>query len=823
MKHLNVAVLFFVLIAIKGAAQPDTILDHDIDRWNSFTRRRPSVLFLALDKQVYNPNENILFSGYLLDTGSERAHTACHIALIDFARGKILATDQFTMTGPFSTGSLVIPDSLSSGDYVAIGYTNAMVNKDSGVFKQPITIRRAQKEPFHLANVSIFPTPGKPDSLQWHAKVITSYNGIAAGGDFQYSFRSGGRTIQAGTKKIDAFGEVDLLVPASDTIRSHIFLWASVSRNKEVCQLSTTVLLTPRRVMIRYFPESGHLVDGQAAELAISIQRANGMGVNSSGWLYEDSMAVARFQTDLYGFAILQFIPHQGKQYSTRLDHPPAESYLSGEFPDIAKTGFTLHISNAVVRDSLSLSMETTETGGSYKLLIYSTNNFIYAGSVELKKNTGRITLRHTDDWPKGLARLVLLSKDNSPAAERSIYIAPSGIIASIKVDSSVYHGRSKVQVLVRLTDTSGAPIRGVFSFTSSMAARIHPARFTDISQQMLEDQHLSDQDAVKPPAGYFTTDNALDMVLLTGMSSYLSWKGLPTDTSGNNLIKDSCDNYGYVLYKEKKPKKPLSLLLMGSPVRMLSTDSEGRYELPDSILIAPLGANPVLTVLGVSDQANYRIVIKNRYDEFARHVAASLIPSIVLKPDTAVEVIDENEGLSNGVRTLKEVVVKNGGGDEDVGIKGCPDWVCINNVLNCPNHPTGIKPLVGKEYRYAGRGAGLGPQMSITGTIVYKECMSCRGCGAPDSASFVGTVPAIHRPKEFYKVDSMRFSPDEPAIFSTLFWAPLLVTDDKGEARFYFYTNDIPGRFYNLIQGYSKVGTFRGQAVFSVTPPEKE
>lgn len=68
-------------------------------------------------------------------------------------------------------------------------------------------------------------------------------------------------------------------------------------------------------------------------------------------------------------------------------------------------------------------------------------------------------------------------------------------------------------------------------------------------------------------------------------------------------------------------------------------------------------------------------------------------------------------------------------------------------------------------------------------------------------------------------KVDSIKFIPNEPAIYSTLFWAPLVVTDKSGEARFYYYSNDINGRFYNLIQGYTGQGTFRGQTVFTVIP----
>jgi hypothetical protein len=311
-------------------------------------------------------------------------------------------------------------------------------------------------------------------------------------------------------------------------------------------------------------------------------------------------------------------------------------------------------------------------------------------------------------------------------------------------------------------------------------------------------------------------------MVLLTGLSSYLSWKSLQLDT--NRLpVATRIDNFGYVLHNEKMLKKPVHLLLMGPGIQNLITDSTGHFEIADSMLLAPLGANPVLSVLGVSNQSDYRIVVQNAYKSFGKQVAAAEFPRTILRPDTVSEDPEDNGTApsTNEVKTLKAVVVRNGGSDDDIGgIKGCRDWVCMNDVLNCTNHPTGRKPVIGQVYKYGGKGAGFGPQMAASiGTIVYKECVSCNGCGGPDSNSFVGTVPAIHLPKNFYNVDSIKFSPTEPAIYSTLFWVPLVVTDKNGETRFFFFTNDVTGRFYNLVQGYSGPGTFKCQTVFTVVP----
>ena len=99
---------------------------------------------------------------------------------------------------------------------------------------------------------------------------------------------------------------------------------------------------------------------------------------------------------------------------------------------------------------------------------------------------------------------------------------------------------------------------------------------------------------------------------------------------------------------------------------------------------------------------------------------------------------------------------------------------------------------------------------------IVYRECVSCKGC---DNPSFIGTVRAIHLTPDFYKTDSANFSPTEPAAYSTLYWAPLIVTDKNGETTFSFYTDDLKGRFYTIVQGISAAGVFRGKEIFKVLP----
>lgn len=129
-----------------------------------------------------------------------------------------------------------------------------------------------------------------------------------------------------------------------------------------------------------------------------------------------------------------------------------------------------------------------------------------------------------------------------------------------------------------------------------------------------------------------------------------------------------------------------------------------------------------------------------------------------------------------------------------------CHDWVCMYNVLNCPNHPFGMQPVSGETYRYKG------------GEVIYKSCKD-----EEDPPNFMQQVKGTYYPKEFYVADYEKFSPAEPEMMSTVYWNYSLITDEKGEATVNFFTNDLTGRFTCVLQGYSDQGTLSGKTSFKV------
>jgi len=135
-------------------------------------------------------------------------------------------------------------------------------------------------------------------------------------------------------------------------------------------------------------------------------------------------------------------------------------------------------------------------------------------------------------------------------------------------------------------------------------------------------------------------------------------------------------------------------------------------------------------------------------------------------------------------------------------------------NFLNCQVHLTGTKPQVGLTYNV---------HTPLGNSIVYYH-----GCVNSLSSKTIQTLddpaPGVltqlagrYYTKEFYVADYEKYIPPFPETLTTIYWSPFIRTDEKGEAEFSFYTNDLSGRFILIAEGISTGGVLSGKKIFSV------
>lgn len=219
--------LFILLISLTTHAQSASPIPIQI------TRARPLVnLFLHLDRCIYQPQETIWFTGYILNRDEDlmREQNTLYVTLIDPVNKVPVLKKRFVMRNGFGKGFLALPDTLAAGDYWFLAYTNALLETgNEPVFRQLISVRTGEPSPFRISSATLLPDA---DSLRVKYKIAASYGGLAAGGTFSYTLSDSVGTIGTGLKTIDAFGEVTVTVGSRKDSGRYRDLAVHVSRNE---------------------------------------------------------------------------------------------------------------------------------------------------------------------------------------------------------------------------------------------------------------------------------------------------------------------------------------------------------------------------------------------------------------------------------------------------------------------------------------------------------------------------------------------------------------------------------------------------------------
>jgi hypothetical protein len=815
MHHRAKAIFFLIFLligSVLNAQTTDSVLAAKINIWNKYANNRPLQLYLTLDKAIYMPNENINFSALLLYRGQDTVlNRTVYIVVVSLAKHKVVAADRFVMVNGISRGYVTIPDSVTKGEYLLMAYTNNFIGKGGNPpFCQQISIRSAKKTPFDLT-VSV---NQRNDSIALHCRVTTDYGGLAADGLMQYSISADSLELQAGKQKINAFGEVVITLPARDTLAKSLVLTAQVDRDKHSANFWLPLTLRPNQVAVNYYPEGGKLVDGRMTTIGVEIRKPNGMGIATKGILLEDGKDLVRFSTDEYGLGTIKTVVHAGTPYSVKLNDLAPGDYATGHFPDVLPNGFSLQVPAIDNPDTLHVTVQGPGPNSKFYIIVYNDQDILFNASVKLvaANHIGHLPLP-TKDWPRGIVKIAIFDSAGQPMAERATFLTLPKIAVDIRTDSLLYHTRTTVSARIHVHDENGKGVEGIFSLSTLLTSRLGVG-YPDITTTTKIDQFLSPDHVLLPTYYYDSTANT-DLVMLTQFHPLPAWDDVMGDTSRLPDAHLSAEDFGGVrdMYNpgeevKKKLKRPVALLVLGSLMYRLTSDSFGHFQIPYQALIMPIGkGNPIIAMVDKRDQEEYNLDIHNAYDTLNKRLAKIWYAPRRMIKDTTIHDEPDN-GLSfNAVKSLKQVVIRAGDNDEyEDRHGGCQDYVCMYNVLNCqtPGHKVGSrKPVIGQDYTY---------RDAPGGHLIY------RGCIDGGVSPMIGMLNAIHQPtQDHYYSDSTNLQSPDPITLSTLYWAPVVSTDKNGEAVITFFTNDLKGRFYLLVQGITNAGTFSGKQVIKV------
>jgi hypothetical protein len=763
-------------------------------------QHRSPVLFMHFDKNVYSNNESVWFTGYLLNIINISKPQTLSLMLIRDDDRSIVMDDRFIMANGFCFGNTVIPDSVRAGAYTFVAYGNRLENSTPDIiFKQQVTIKTENQQTFIA---SLNPLDTSASAVNQKVMLLVSFSNVKsqpAAVPVTYYVGNAQKPVTAGVVKTAA-GQYIFNIPSTILSAGNNKLHVQVKYKTEVQDLSMALPVLPKPPQVHFYPEGGNMVADVANLVGWEAKTSEGAPLHTDAVLYEGGKIIDTVQTNGNGMGRFFIIPQKGKKYTAKLIGTNDKTeYL---LPD-ATGGAMLSVKRAIVNDTLLVDVYNNDSKRKLYLIGHNYRQTFFETPIEKSPNQRvKIIL---NDMARGIMQLTLVDSLGRPFAERMVFAHYTNKNKlDLTTDNSTYGNRKKVKLGVKLT---GQDINAAVSVAVVQENRLEIKNRNDIENYLYLKSNLTD---LPVKESYFSnTDfdkrDLENVLLIKGWSRY-KWTDV-LKVKAQDTVKNSKELAftGRVTKYSGKFKQPVALVTF-KPANTYETDINGSFALPDSGLITE-PAKTVSIMVANGTPSDYKIQLVNPYDSVNRQLATQIAP-VAYYPTVQESTNDLKLQGTERVIRLNEVVIKDKKDNsfyqslqtEVFGSNSCGDYVCMYNILNCPNHRSGGSPaIVGEVYNgkvYTG---------CKTGSLLPRQ---------PNSLSFKG----IYAAQEFYPADYSQLNPSQPEYVSTLYWKHQLMLK-KGETQeVFFYTSDITGPFKVIVQGITDNDVIYGETLFRVT-----
>lgn len=753
-------------------------------------------LFVHFDKNVYSNNETVYFTGYLLKAAANPiiTHSVMAIALIRDADSTVVLEDKFVMQNGLSFGSVTLPDSILTGNYHFLVYTDKLTNGvPDAIFNQSITLK-TNIDPAFKASMKLIETNSTEDKSHNVLVAVTSKENRFLPKPTSISYQYGNIRKLA---KTDVSGQLVITLPKQNQ-PTDPNLYLKLKYGKDSSFISMALPQIKSKASVKFYPEGGNLVYGLSSIVGWEVKDQQSRPIALKAFLYQNSEIIDTLETSSYGVGKFKLTPRLDVTYKVKLIHDgliDSVYYL----PKAMDRGLSLTIHEAVVQDTLYVNLKTNIA---QKILIRLHNfreTFLNTPfDMENKIRALKIPLTEVN---KGITAITISDTLGRPLAERLFFAHyDNSKKISLNLDNEVYNQREKVKLKIKL---DSAQTQGIFSIAVIQNNRLETSKINDIESYSYLNNELNYLPTSLKGIAYKEKDYIEQALLIKGWRRY-KWQDLERLAAKDTLsVIDSLRLYGLVRKNNKALNTQVTLGTFGSmSISLINTNAIGAFELKNEDLIIGAETKKLYLFVNGDKMFNHEIQINDMYQKTSSQIARTVVNESPILPSTLQNntelVLKSNEKLIR----LKEVVINNkndNGFNYLRGANACGDYVCVYNILNCRNHIGDF----GNKHPTAGRYYLTNGKMTL-----YTEC-------SPKNLKGFYLVNAIHTPKEFYLNDYKE--PQEPAFFSTIYWNYGTIVNAEKETEISFYTSDITGKFRIVVQGITNKDVVYAEHFFDV------
>ncbi|PWG78569.1 carboxypeptidase-like regulatory domain-containing protein [Pararcticibacter amylolyticus] len=627
-KFLTSLFAFIFTISFSVFSQPDTIsINSIVEKAQAITEGRPlEKVHVHFDKPYYAVGDTIWFKTYL----TSNLHLPSQLSKVVYvdisnSRDSIIETLRLPVRNSVASGSLTLsPMNFRQGSYQFRAYTRWMLNfADAYFFTKTINIGNTmnkeltthislQGEPADKgykvnAKVLFKDETGKPyvnKKVNW--RIIAGLETLSKGR---------GTTDQSGYLVVNAvLASIPVKTPQLETV-------ISVSDQKD---LTSTFSVQPAfsKPDMQFFPEGGRLISGVSSNIAFKAIRANGMGIEASGTVTDNSgTTVAKFNSRHLGMGMLNFTPDAEKTYKANVTFADG-SKASYDLPKPRTSGIGLAV-NAMAPDNIAVRIAATPAylerhqDEPFYIIARSGGVTCYAAQTRLQSAVHNAAIPK-DKFPSGVVEITLFTATGSPVAERLVFIThPNTPGITMNSDKPAYTTRQKVKLGITAKYT-GQPLEGSYSVAVVDESKVpyDEDSETSIMSSLLLSSDLKGY--VEKPNYYFHQMDEkkiadLDVLMLTqGYRSY-SYRDILDDKvpAVSYLPEQGIEISGTLRMKNGLPvnKGVVQFIVPEKGVSASAqTNAEGKFRFTN--LVFPDSSKAILSARGNVNSRNMMIMV---------------------------------------------------------------------------------------------------------------------------------------------------------------------------------------------------------------------
>lgn len=511
-----------------------------IERFESYTQTyAQEKVHLHLDKPYYAIGDDIWFKAYVINTKTNELtdkSKALYVELIN-EKDSLKKQIKLPLFSGLAWGDFKLNDSLSEGNYRIRAYTQFMRNQGPEFFfDKTIKIANGWANKVFTKTTYHFKTENNTQKIQSTIHFTDKSDAPYQDCDVNYEAILDYRSIAKGKAKTDTAGNVNISFtnPLPSIYKSgKIIATLTLANGKKVVK-SIPIKSTSAVVDVQFFPESGNLIENIPSKVAVKSVNASGLGENITGEILDnEGNKYSDFSCEYLGMGNFYFTPQANKTYYAKVKFIDG-SEQKFKLPNIQKSGYSLTINNSdTAKVSLKIKLSEDLIGkGEIKVIAQHSGSICYVS----KSNTDKQVLNATipsSKLPSGIIQFTLFSPNNTPIAERLIFINHLSEQIDIKAIGlkENYSTREKVEFNIK-TFSFNNPSIGSYSVSVTNASQVPPDidNETNILTSLLLTSDLAGY--IEKPNHYFInndlkTRQELDNLMLTQGWRRFLWKNI--------------------------------------------------------------------------------------------------------------------------------------------------------------------------------------------------------------------------------------------------------------------------------------------------------